>query len=415
MELNVAELSLFWQLTAVFGAGFLTSLTPCVYPLLPVTVSLFGAMDAKSRKEGFLLSLSYVFGISTTYTALGLLSASTGMIFGSFLSNVYVILGITALLTFLALFTLDIMGMPKFLSKIQNKANQFGGKGFAGAYTMGLVSGVVAAPCVGPALIVILGIAATQEMARGGLLLLVYSFGLGIPFLVIGTFSGAINKIPRAGGWLNGIKFIMATSIFLVALYLAKPALGFEIILPEGLLWTLSGLAVAAGFLAYRREIMLLKPASSIILAITLFGLFLEFDHTPVQASAHNSGAVSIAEEVEWKTALPEALAEAKARETFVMVDLFADWCAACKELDRHTFSHPTVQESFKSIIPTRLDFTESTDETDDLADKYNVLGLPTILFLDSSGNEIENSRITGFLDHKEFLKHFSEVRSKSQ
>ena len=166
---------------AVFG-GLLTCLTPCVYPLIPITLSIFGACGAKSSRQAFLLSLAYVLGIAITYSILGLLAAASGSVFGSLLGNPWVIGAICGCLIFLSIYNLDLLtfSLGQGLSRF---ANSLGGKGYRGAFVMGMASGIVAAPCVGPVLLSILVIAAASGSAwKGGLLLFFYALGFGCPF-----------------------------------------------------------------------------------------------------------------------------------------------------------------------------------------------------------------------------------------
>lgn len=390
-----------YPLFVVFWGGVLSSLTPCVYPLIPVTLAIFGATNESSRRKAFALSLTYVLGIAFTYTLLGMVCAKTGIVFGSFLGNPWIVALLALFILLLALYTLDIIPI-NFLHLVQTKAGRLGGKGFSGAFVMGAVSGVVAAPCVGPVLVVVLGIAAaSQNVFWGAALLLCYSLGMGVLFVLLGTYSGLIQRIPRSGNWLLGVKLLIA-SLLLVALWiLAAPFLGRylpdikrEMLLAIVLLFLI--LAVLAGVWGLKRNLRSLRFASAILTSL-VFSLGL-------------SGFTAPSQELKWLTSFDAALQTAQQLEKPLMIDLFADWCAACKELDSLTFSDATVQQALSALVLGRVDFTTESDETIRIQEKYEVIGLPCVLFLSKEGIEIPESRLTGFLGPQEFLRHVERV-----
>ncbi len=408
---DLLNLSLYSQLGIVFVAGILTSFTPCVYPLIPITLSIFGARSVKSKLSAFLLSISYVLGISTTYTLLGLIAALTGSFFGSFLSNPWFSLAIGLVLIFFGLAGLDIIQL-RFSKSIQSSANQAGGTGHLGAYVMGIVSGIIAAPCTGPVLAAILVVAgASGEPLLGSLLLFVHALGLGVLFIILGTFSGLVNKIPKSGGWLYLVKFLTSSAIFLVALFFLVPAFRavnfvitdyYETIL---VIITII-LSIILGLIAMGQEIRSLKILAATCLAVSLFGLPSLFERQDI--SPNSSNTQNRLESLRWANSIDQALAIAKENNQIVMVDLYADWCAACKEYDRITFKDEKVRGLLNNISLARVDFTLPDDKTEKIEKDYKVIGLPTILFLDANGNEITNSRITGFLKPTEFLEHLN-------
>ncbi|MCA9523547.1 MAG: sulfite exporter TauE/SafE family protein [Myxococcales bacterium] len=204
----------------IFAAGVGTSLTPCVYPLIPITINVIGASNkGESRLHGFFLSLTYVGGLVLTYSSLGLFAALTGSSIGHFAQNGWVVGGIIALfaamgLSFLGLFTIELP------TSWATKLSQKGGAGFAGAFTIGLVSGFIAAPCVGPVLLSILAwVAQDGNPVRGFGLMFVFALGLGMLFLVIGTFTDLAKRLPSSGPWMENVKTVFALSFFVLALY----------------------------------------------------------------------------------------------------------------------------------------------------------------------------------------------------
>ena len=206
----------------VFAGGILTSLTPCVYPLIPITVSIFGANESAGLFKSFLLSLVYVIGIVVMYSILGVAVASTGAVFGQIMANPWVVGGISLILVTLGLSMFGVFEI-RLPAAMQNRLNTVGGAGFAGAFAMGTVAGVIAAPCTGPALAAVLTyIAATGSLFLGFWLMFTYAFGMGLLFITIGTFSGLLSALPRSGGWMYVLENIFGIAIITMALYFLK-------------------------------------------------------------------------------------------------------------------------------------------------------------------------------------------------
>lgn len=404
-------------LLLAFSLGFGASLTPCVYPLIPVTLALFGASKDTPRRRAFLLSLTYVLGIALTYTSLGLVAAYTGSIFGSLLGNPYVVGFFVLLLVALSLYMLDIVSLG-FVQKLQQAGSSVGGAGFAGAFIMGTLSGVVAAPCVGPALIAILSVAASSKSpAWGAALLFAYSIGMGVIFVVLGTFSGLIHRIPRAGNWLVYVKFLLAAALLVVAAFLAQPFIPHTPMLDPALDNTAAMLlllctAVAAAFFGNQLQSKLLPLLGASLIAVGTYQLVIAPPPTAHQLLSlmappdNDSGQHSPKPQgVHWLTDTTQAFSQAKEQGTLVMLDLYADWCAACKELERITFADPQVMQRLASLVTARVDFTLPNDQTEALTERYNVAGLPCVLFLNPDGSEIPETRVSGFLNPQEFME----------
>lgn len=408
MAPDFASSSGLTQLVAAFNAGILTSFTPCIYPLIPITLAIFGASTQPSRSRSFLLALCYVLGIATTYTALGMISAKTGGLFGSALTKPPVIAVLTVLLIGLALFSLDAIKL-KGVSKVQDAASRIGGKGFRGAFLMGTVSGFVAAPCAGPMLVVILGIAAAQgNTFWGALLLFTYALGMGILFLLLGLFPNLLKALPRSGNWLHAVKFFTAALLLAVALFISQPyhlPLLAPLLASRGVVVGLFAVSLLAAYWGYHKPNALIKICASVIFATSAFYLVLG-------PSARHSASQS---NLTWASSIDEGLKSAHERSTIVMADLYADWCAACKELDSKTFSQEAVRARLGKLSLVRVDFTVSDPTTDKVSERFQVTGLPCILFLRADGQEIPDSRITGFVEPQEFLKHLDQVASGAQ
>ncbi len=240
--------SLPLALGVVFVGGILTSLTPCVYPLIPITVSIFGARQGVSRLKGAALSSVYVLGMAVMYTGLGIGAALTGKAFGHVMANPWVIGTVAGVFI---LFGISMLGAFELNvpTGLQTRLSQVGGEGWGGAFAMGLVSGVVAAPCTGPILGGVLTyVATTQNVVLGGALLFTFSIGMGLLFFVIGTFA---VSLPKSGNWMDAVKSVLAVVMFVVALYFLKdviPPLKEVLVAAPWVAWVTAALA-AAGIL----------------------------------------------------------------------------------------------------------------------------------------------------------------------
>lgn len=218
--------NLFLALFLVFLGGVASSFTPCVYPMIPITVALFGAKDSGSRLRSFLLSLTYVGGIAVTFTVLGLMAAYTGGLFGEVLQSAWVVGGIALVLLALGLSMVGLYAI-RLPDSIQMRVSKVGGQGWGGALALGLVAGVLFAPCVGPVLVTLLTyIAQERDLVLGAVLMIDYALGMGLLFIGIGTFSGVIQKIPRGGNWLEGIEVALGCLLIAMALFYLKDIIG---------------------------------------------------------------------------------------------------------------------------------------------------------------------------------------------
>ncbi len=359
----------------LYLAGLLTSLTPCVYPLIPITVGIFGARKAESRAKSIALSGTYVAGIAVTYSALGLFAALSGRAFGGALATPLVAALLACLLFALALsmfgaFELDLP------YAVKQKLTSFGGAGFSPAFVMGLVAGVIAAPCTGPVLAGVLAfVATTRSAALGFWMLFTYALGLGTLFFVLGATT---LKLPRSGAWMEVVKsglgcILLAVGIGMILPHLPQPK---PIDLSQTIFAAVGGVAAFAAVLfgalslsfhGLTREKLI--KGSMIALLLLGAGFRLGWLGAP-KAPA-----------IRWLHDEQAAIALAQQSGKPILVDFFAEWCAACKELDAHTFSDPNVQrEVAEQFVPLKVDATRSTDEIDRLTDKYGVPGLPTVL-----------------------------------
>jgi thiol:disulfide interchange protein len=221
---QIANEGLAVVLLLIFLGGIGASLTPCVYPLIPITVAVFGARTAQSRLQAFGLSCVYVSGMVVFFVAMGLIAASVGRGIGALMNNPWVLGSLAIMFIVMGLGSFGLFEM-KLPSSVQNKLSQAGGKGIGGAFVMGLVAGLVATPCVGPILVsVLVFVAQSQDLLLGAVLLAVFALGMGLLFLVIGTFAGMLTRLPRSGPWMLGVKTVFGIVFIVVAFYYLKNA-----------------------------------------------------------------------------------------------------------------------------------------------------------------------------------------------
>jgi thioredoxin:protein disulfide reductase len=388
--------NLFWAFVLIFVFGFLTSLTPCVYPLIPITLAVIGARASKLPKsQAFALSFVYVLGISATYSLLGVVAAKTGALFGQALSYQPVVMAFVILFVLMAL---SIYGyfeirVPHFISKRLEKSGN--NRGYMGAFSSGLIAGIVASPCVGPVLVGVLAyIAKTQNMILGFWLLFTFAMGMGVLFLFLGTFSSSFKKLPRSGPWMDAVKFVLGTTMLGVALYYLKP------LLPEA--WftiCLALMAAAAIFIFIAKVYPKVDHKFWHYMPFIFCGLIImspmvkELPTSSRTAEQTQKAALKNG----WAYYSEEALSKAKEQGKPVIIDFFADWCAACLELDEKTFTKPEFIEATKDFVLLKVDASENFPELADLQKKYEVYGLPTIIFIDKTGNVMKELTLTGF------------------
>ena len=403
-----------WALLLAFIGGLLTSLTPCVYPLIPITISIFGARKVKSRWESLLLSCIYVLGIASTYSVLGLSAASTGAVFGQVLTNPWVIGGVVAIL---AAFGVSMLGAfeIRLPSVLQEQLTAVGGHGYVGAFGMGLVGGIIAAPCTGPVLAGVLTyVATTQDMILGFWLLFSFALGLGVLFIVIGTFSSALSSLPRSGTWMEGVKSLLGIMMLAAALFFFKdiaPWLKSFLDRSAGTFAAAGGLivlglilgAVHKSFHGSSKGVRLRKGIGVGLCAVGLYVVAGAFTVTALEAGP------------DWVLDEKEGFEKAHREGKPAMIDFYADWCAACVELDRETYSHPEVRERLKGFISIKLDFTNDSEGTRAIQKKYRIVGLPTIVFFDRDGKELSHKRLTGFISAEKFLSHIEGMEMENE
>lgn len=362
-------------LLLAFLFGILSSLTPCVYPVVPITVAYIGSRsEGKGRFYGFALSWAFVSGLALVYATLGAVSAKAGQSFGALTQTPWVGLPIAALFFVLALsmFNLFEFKTPAAITnRIEQTKHRGRGRGFAGAFFIGALSGLVASPCIGPLILAILVVvASTGSVLLGFVYLFAFALGMGLLFIVIGTFSGVLASLPKSGSWMDGVRVLFGALILGAAFYFAG------LFMPRPLFTGVALVALFAVVLfllfgAKRHFFPIPWRAAGILMSAA--ALALVFLILPGQAA---SGGVP------WKTDLDAALREAASQGRPVLLDFRADWCVACLELEEKTWPDSGVQKALERMTPVRLDMTKNTPENRDLQKRYGVKGLPTVILL---------------------------------
>lgn len=398
---------------ASFVFGILASGTPCVWPMIPITLSIFGATEAKSRARGAALSATFVLGIAALFTPMGVAAALSGGVMGTAMAKPAVVIGIAVLFLVLAssMFGAFEMTLP---SSITNKMSTVGGVGFKGAFLLGLALGLVAAPCTGPfATGLIAWIATTRNVAVGGAAMFAFACGLGVPFFLAGTF--ALN-LPKGGAWMMGIKWGSGVVLSYMALaYLRDrwPGTFAGFLTPAALFGIIGGLALLVGVVlggihiaAERRKspiAYLSKPMklASILPAVLGAYVFVSWFNLPkaeaIVADTHANGTAAPSPPIAWEKLESAGAAKAASEKKPMLVDFGATWCGACKELEHDTWPKEEVRAEAKRFINVTIDATDDEDEkVKALMTKYKVKGLPTVVLLDSKG--VEQARFTEFV-----------------
>ena len=369
----------------LFLGGLALNLTPCVFPLIPITLGFFAMQSDGRRGHRFALSAMYVLGIVITYSMLGVVAALGGKMFGAWLQLPAVLIGFAVLMLVLSasMFGAYEIQPPRWI------ANRSGGRaGLAGALTMGLAIGIVAAPCVGPVVISLLGLVAQiGKPVIGGVMFATLAFGMGFPYLV------ALNALPRPGEWMVQVKKAMGFVLVAMAFYFLRPLIGDEIFK-----WgVVVSLLIGAGFLFLSRgtagRAMRLACASLLLVAGVAFAI------------------PSRGVKVEWTRYDMAALDAARASGKPTIIDFTADWCIPCKELDSRTFSNPAVASEVQRFTRIKADVTQNNENNQALLQRYGVVGPPTVIFLDGRGRELRDLRLVGFEKADEFLARLKKIR----
>jgi thioredoxin:protein disulfide reductase len=409
----------FWLIISFFfGAGLLLSLTPCVFPMIPILSGIIVGRGHKiTHMHAFILSLAYVLGMAITYAVAGVAAGYSGNLLSNALQTPWVLGSFAAIFVVLslAMFGLYELQLPSALqSKLSDTSNKLHGGHLSGVFGMGALSAIIMGPCVAAPLAgALLYISQTHDAVLGGVALFVLALGMGVPLLIIGTSAGAI--LPKAGAWMEAVKRSFGVLMLAMAIWIISPVIPvnaqmllwaalliFTAIylhafdpLPHtahgvsrfgkgvGILALLLGVTYLIGALSGARDI--LRPLGNIVRATAEVPATLRF------------------ERVKSRTELDARIAQAKGKT--VMLDFYADWCVSCKEMERFTFSDATVQAKLKDAVLLQADVTANNEDDKALLQRFQLFGPPATLFFDTNGKEKADSRVTGYQDAPQFLQ----------
>lgn len=388
-----------------FGLGVMASLTPCVYPMIPIVVGVFGARDeAVTRRRAFALATAYVLGMGIVYSALGLVFALLGKAGdqGQLLANPAVVIPMVALYLALAasMFGAFELNLP---SGLQQRLARVGGSGYGGAFTMGMVGGFTAAPCTGPFLAGLLGwVAMSGRPVVGGTMLFTFALGMGVLFWVIAATS---VSLPKSGRWMEWVKSAGGIALLAVAIFFLRPLIpALEklsnpsvMFLAGAILVAAIGIALGAVHLSFHGAVAeKMRKAAGV--ALTVVGV---------------TGAINWALTAErvlpWHYDEAPAFAQARAEGKGVLLDYSATWCVPCKELEVQTFAAPDVYEQIlASYVPLKFDVTEDNEENEARKKKYDQSTMPEVILLDTDGSVLV--RVHGLISPEEFSKKLEQA-----
>ncbi|WP_310597040.1 protein-disulfide reductase DsbD [Aeromonas aquatica] len=405
----------FWlNIAAFFALGLGLAFTPCVFPMYPILTGIIaGAGQHLSTRRAFLLSFVYVQGMAVTYTLLGLVVASAGLKFQAALQHPYVLIGLSVMFVLLALsmFGLYSLQLPSSLqTRIVGLSNRQQGGSVVGVAIMGMISGLVCSPCTtAPLSGALIYVAQSGDLWLGGAALYALSLGMGLPLLLLGTSGGKL--LPRAGAWMDVIKQLFGFALLAVPVLLLSRLWGDQI---TNLVWLGWGLALCAYLYHHNQH----RPHSvgrslcGFTLLLVMIGTVVVGKELLLPAPGVSANTQTQAPQFTRIKTLDDLKSQlTAARGKPVLLDLYADWCVACKEFEHKTFSDPAVRARFADMVLLQADVTANDDADVDLLNGLNVLGLPTLIFFDSAGNEVSGQRVTGFMGPTEFLGHLDKLR----
>ncbi|MDU4645382.1 MAG: protein-disulfide reductase DsbD [Klebsiella aerogenes] len=393
--------SALWALLIGIGIAF----TPCVLPMYPLISGIvLGGKQRLSTARALLLAFIYVQGMAVTYTALGLIVAAAGLQFQAALQHPYVLIGLSVVFIALALsmFGLFTLQLPSSLqTRLTLMSNKRQGGSPGGVFAMGAIAGLICSPCTtAPLSAILLYIAQSGNLWLGGGTLYLYALGMGLPLILVTVFGNRL--LPKSGPWMAHVKTAIGFVILALPVFLLERVIGEA----WGLrLWSLLGVAFFSW--AFITSLGASKPWLRLV-QIVMLGAALVCAR-PLQDWAFGAPAVQQQAHLEFTRVstvdeLNQALAQAKGKP--VMLDLYADWCVACKEFEKYTFSAPEVRQALKETVLLQVDVTKNSAQDAALLKHLQVLGLPTILFFNAQGEEQPAQRVTGFMDAAAFSAH---------
>ncbi len=393
--------AIIWTLLGIFAGGIALNLTPCIYPLIPITISYFGGRHSENQRNLVLHGICYIGGLAITNSVLGVMAALTGGILGSLLQHPVVLAGVAAVLIFFAtsLFGLWEIRLPFALSQAASKTYT----GYFGSLFMGLTLGVVASACIGPFILGLLTWVATiGSVGIAFLIFFTLSLGLGLPLFFLALFSGQLSKLPRSGEWMLWVKKLLGWVLVGMAAYFIQPLLS-----ETARIFLLAAVALAAALHLgwFDRSRAEFRGFEWLRVAAAAIGL--------VMATLLIVSWLLRGPGVAWQPYSESLMVEARRLEKPLILDFYADWCAPCRELDEVTFHNPEiVRQAQQDFIMIKVDLTRKGNPVHEaLLQQYEVKGVPTVVFLDRQGKERQDLRLVDFLPADQFLVRMAEIK----
>ena len=413
-----------------FGFGLLLAFTPCVFPMIPILSSIIiGQGEGLSTRKAFTMSLVYVLAMAITYTFAGVIAGLFGQNLQAAFQNPWILSSFAAIFVALAfsMFGFYDIQMPSFIqSRLTEISNKQQGGTLVGVGIMGFLSALIVGPCVAAPLAgALIYIGQTGDAVLGGAALFALSLGMGAPLLAIGTSAGKL--MPRAGGWMDAVKGVFGVMMLAVAIWMLERILPGEMVM---ILWAIL-LVVSAIYMGALEQIKegasgWLRLWKGVGTALLIYGALLLIGAAsggkdalqPLANFGFGGGATASAHQelvfqrVKGSDGLDQAISKANAQGKMVFLDFYADWCISCKEMEKYTFSDPSVQKELANMVLIQADVTDNDDADQALLKRFNLVGPPAILFFDKTGKEKRNYRLVGFLKVEKFLPHIRSVQN---
>lgn len=401
--------------------GLLLAFTPCILPMIPILSSIIVGDGCYGRGRSFMLSVAYSLGMALVYTLLGIAAGLAGEGLAGALQQPWVLVLFSILLVVLALSMFDVyqLQIPGFMqSGIAKTCGRLKGGQIAGVFLMGALSALIVGPCVAAPLAgTLVYISQTRDIVIGGLALFSMAMGMSVPLLLVGLSAGTL--LPKAGAWMNGVKYLFGLMLIAVAVWMVSPVLpGPMVLLLWGAFAILCGVFLRVFDSLPEKPSIAMKFGKALGLTMLIIGILqlagaaaggtnpLEpLSPFRARSAASQSGEAEPAKfaTIRTEAELDAALASA---DKPVMLDFYADWCVSCKELEHFTFSDPAVRKQLDRMTLLKVDVTANTPDDKALMKRFSIFGPPALIFFDQSGSEIPGSRVVGFVEANSFYDH---------
>jgi thioredoxin:protein disulfide reductase len=380
-------------LALIFLGGLALNLSPCIYPMIPITVSYFGGKSGRMSGDSWIHGLFYLIGLSITNSSLGVVAALSGNMMGSLLQLPATLIIIALIMTLLGLSFFDLweIRIPSGLNRIASK--NYGG--YFGTFFMGLTLGIIAAPCIGPFILGLFTYVGQKgDPFFGFLCFFILSIGMGLPVCLLAIFSGAMEKLPLSGDWMIWIRKLMGWVLIGMAAYMVSPLLSGSIAKPVLFLAVSLAAGIYLGWIdragLARARFVNIKKIVGIVIILSGIG--------------YSYSSFSPDEGIHWQSYNEVLLSQAVEEGRPVVIDFYADWCIPCRELDRAVFRDKEVATLSEKFVVLRLDLTKQQENQDEILKKYQVIGVPAIIFMNKEGKEERTLRIESFVEKSKFL-----------